>query len=308
MLQITEDPIKLRITEQGHTPEYAAPCGTDVSAGLPALSCFGKVRSLEGQQRQWPSEISTDDSCLTPPAWAASLSSISCSMTLLSRRSHPIWEHAFVRREPHHLSSVENLELSRIKSAIIKCCALKLLGQLIHTALSIYWPRHTQEEGEGPFFHSGNICTLNRIPGLFVRDFLTCPPNLFPKACHDRSPGRSPTWWETVGTVSKSDSKWDSAEWHWPCSHPRARGHRSQCFCQSMSLSHPQERRYSVCTNTKCQGTTEIYRLHCQAVMFVQKIWCWQTFRYLIKILNQLLSSLSSPHQEGLVFLWAFRM
>lgn len=52
MLQIIEDPIKLRITEQGHTPVYAVPRGTDVSAGLPALSCFGKVRSLEGQQRQ----------------------------------------------------------------------------------------------------------------------------------------------------------------------------------------------------------------------------------------------------------------
>jgi len=37
----------------------------------------------------------------------------------------------------------------------------------------VYWQRYNQEEGEGPFFHNDNACTLNRILGLLTRDFLT---------------------------------------------------------------------------------------------------------------------------------------
>lgn len=259
MLQITEGPIKLRIAEQGHTPVYTALRGTDVSAGFASIVLFWENK-IPGGAAEAVTKAGLRFLRMTPishPLHELRLCHpFPAPWPYSPDAANPIWEHTFVRREPHHLSSVESLELPRIKNAIIKCCVLMLLGQLIHTALSIYWPRHTQEEGKGPFFHNGNICPLNRILGLFMGDFLTCPPNLFPKACHNQSPGKSPTWWETVGTISKSDSKWDSAERRWPCSYPWAHGHRSQCFCQSMSLSHPQERRYSVCANTKCQGIT----------------------------------------------------
>lgn len=120
-----------------------------------------------------------------------------------------------------------------------------LLGEIKCTVSSAYWQRYNQEEGEGPFFQNGNICTLNRILGLLTRDFLTCPPNLFPKACSNQPLGKRSTWWQTLSAISKSDGKWDSAEWRRSCSYPRAHCHSSQFICQSMSLSHPQEKRYS---------------------------------------------------------------
>lgn len=101
--------------------------------------------------------------------------------------------HICKRRSTAHLSSAENLELSGIKNAIIKCCVLMLLGEIKCTVSSVYWQRYNQEEGEGPFFHNGNICTLNRILGLLTRDFLTCPPNLFPKACSNQPLGKRST-------------------------------------------------------------------------------------------------------------------
>lgn len=50
------------------------------------------------------------------------------------------------------------------------------------------WQRYNQEEDEGPFSHNGNICTLNRILGFLLRDFFTCPSNLFSKRFHHQAP------------------------------------------------------------------------------------------------------------------------
>lgn len=108
-----------------------------------------------------------------------------------------------------------------------------------------YWRWYNKEEGEGLFFHNGNICTLNRILGLLTWDFSTCLPNLFPKAHSNQPLGKRSPWWQTTSAISKTDDKWDRAEWHWSCSYPWAHCHGSQCICQSMSLSHPQEKRYS---------------------------------------------------------------
>lgn len=72
-------------------------------------------------------------------------------------------------------------------------------------------------------------------------------PSIFPKACSSQPPGKRLTWWQTVSAISKSDGKWDSAEWRRSCSYPWAHCHSAQFICQSMSLSRPQERRYSAC-------------------------------------------------------------
>lgn len=55
-----------------------------------------------------------------------------------------------------------------------------MLGQITHKVLSISWQRLAQEEGEGPFFHNDNICTLKQDTGAsYNRLFNTASKTFF---------------------------------------------------------------------------------------------------------------------------------
>lgn len=89
----------------------------------------------------------------------------------------------FVKGEAQHIFLQRTLSSPELKILLLNVVFWCLLGGIKHMMSTAYCQRYNQEEGEGPFFQNGNICSLNRILGLLMREILTCPPKLFPRAC-----------------------------------------------------------------------------------------------------------------------------